>query len=478
MSRDLSAFFAPKSVAVVGAAERATSSGGAVLQNLRIGGYPGAIYPVNPRGGSVFGLDVATSLRALPGPAELCVIVIRPELILDAVREAAETGHRNLLILPGGFAEAGPEGQKRDAELRTFAGQQELTIAGPNCAGIIHLTPEFRFGATFLRDFPPGGGIAFISQSGALAEEVVAAANDTPLPLGTVVSVGNAMHLGVADYLEYLGTQERCTCVLLYVESIEDSWRFRRVARAVAAKKPVVMLMGGRSAAGAAAAAAHTGAVANDDATIAAFAAECSVVRVNSLRRLMLAAKGFGFHSAGIGRRALVLSNSGGPGVIATDQAAAEGFLLPSLPPRMAATLRANLPGEASVANPLDLLADAREERFAMTFDAALAEGATAFDVILGIHVVPFMVDADPVVAKLAEIGAKTRLPFLHSMMGTLPGKESWFAQLERAGVAAFNDAESMVECAGMLAEYPLLKARAEGPEPNTAPTLKGRELR
>ena len=476
MVRNLDPFFAPKSVAVVGAAERATSSGGAVLQNLRIGGYPGIIYPINPKGGSAFGLAVLPSLRALPAPAELCIIVIRPDLIPEALKEAAETGHRHILILPGGFAEAGPEGQKRDAEVRAFAAAAGLTIAGPNCAGIIHLAPELRFGATFLRDFPPGGGIALISQSGALAEEAIAAANRAPLALGTVVSVGNAMHLGIADYLEYLGTQARCTCVLLYVESIDDPARFRRIARQVAARKPVVMLMGGRSAAGAAAAGAHTGAVANSDADIETFAAESCVVRVRSLRRLMLAAKGFGFHPHGLGRRALILSNSGGPGVIATDQAAGEGFDLPPLPAGMAAALRANLPPEASVANPIDLLADAREERFAMAFTAAAGAGAAVFDVVLGIHVVPFMVDADPVVARLAELGPEAKLPFLHSMMGTLPGRGRWFAALEAAGIAAFNDAESMVECAGILAQYPPLRDRAARPAPNTPPALKGRQ--
>ena len=149
MARDLRPFFAPKSVAVVGAAERATSSGGAVLQNLQIGGYPGTIYPINPKGGTAFGLAVLPSLRALPAPAELCIIVIRPGLIPEALKEAAETGHRNILVLPGGFAEAGPEGQKRDAAVRAFAAEAGLTIAGPNCAGIIHLQPELRFGATF-----------------------------------------------------------------------------------------------------------------------------------------------------------------------------------------------------------------------------------------------------------------------------------------------------------------------------------------
>ena len=474
MPSDLAPFFYPKSVAVVGAGERPTSSGGAVCQNLRISGYAGRIIPVNPKGGSVFGNPARASLGELEAPADLCVIVIRPDLIPRAVEEAAASGHRNLLILPGGFAEAGAEGAARDAELRRLAEAVGITIAGPNCAGLIHLTDDSRFGATFLRDMPPGGGLAFISQSGALAEEVIAYANDHAVPIGTVVSVGNAMHLGVEDYLDYLGAEDRCTCCLLYVESIEDPARFREVCRRVAAKKPVVLLMGGRTAPGGKAAQAHTGAVVNGEDAIAAFAEDCCAVRVTSLRRLMLAAKGFGFHPQGLGGRVLVLSNSGGPGVLCTDRAALEGFALPALPPAMAQAMAADLPGEASIANPIDLLADAREERFGATLDLAIDHGPGTFDAILMIHVVPFMVDADPVIATMAEKVGRSPLPVFHAMMGTLPDKAAWFARMEEAGVPMFNDVEAMAECAGLLRRYPPLRARAA--EPATGkPALKGR---
>jgi acyl-CoA synthetase (NDP forming) len=465
VTRDLAPFFAPRSVAVVGAGERPTSSGGAVLQNLKIAGYQGEIIPVNPRGGTVFGLAVRHSLAELPVPADLVVIVIRPDQIIPVVREAAATGHRNLMILPGGFAEAGPEGRARDAELRALAQQHRLTIAGPNSAGLIHLAAGARFAATFLREMPPGpnatGGIAFISQSGALAEEIIAVSNAQRLPVATVVSVGNALQLGTADFLEHVGDDPATTAALLYVESFDEPRRFRAVARSVAARKPVVALVGGRSAPGARAAAAHTGGIANDDAAIEDFLADCGILRVTSLRRLLLAAKGFGAFPAGLGRRALILSNAGGPSVLCADQAAAEGLDLVPLPERMARVLRAALPGEASVANPIDLLADAREDRFGLTLEAALREGPSAFDMILGIHVVPFMVEAGPVVDRLAALVGNGTIPMMHSMMGTLPGKPGWFTALEASGIPSFDDVESMAECAGLLARYPALRAHA-----------------
>src|SRR5204862_837485 len=210
--------------------------------------------------------------------------------------------------------------------------------------------------------------------------------------------------------------------------------RFRSVARQVAAHKPVVALFGGRTAIGARAAAAHTGAVANDDAAIDAFCRSCGIIRVESLRRLLVAAKAFGRFPQGLGKRVLILSNSGGPGVLCADRASLEGLELGALPKAMADVLRQRLPPEASVANPIDLLADAREERFALAFEAAMTHAADAYDMVLMIHVVPFMVDAGPVVARLAKLAADAKLPLLHSMMGTLPHKADWFATLERAG--------------------------------------------
>lgn len=475
-TRDLSPFFAPRSIAVIGAGERATSSGGAIMQLLRQAGYGGRVVPVNPRGGTIFGYEAVTSIAAIDPPVDLAVIVIRPDAILDAVRECADRGIRDLLILPGGFAEAGALGVARNEALLKLAAERGVTVAGPNCAGIIHLDPAWRFAATFLRDLPPGttagasNGLAFISQSGALAEEFIDKANARALPLTSVVSVGNAVHLGIEDYLGWLGERPEIGAALLYVESIEDHERFRRMARTVAARKPVIALFGGHTGIGGQAAAAHTGAVANDDAAIEAFCTSCGIIRVNSLRRLLVAAKAFGRFPQGLGKRALILSNSGGPGVLCADRAVLEGLELGALPAAMTEVLRQRLPPEASVANPIDLLADAREDRFGLAFDAAMTHADQAYDMVMMIHVVPFMVDAAPVIGRLAELAAGARLPLLHSMMGTLPGKAEWFATMERAGVPMFNDVEEMAEAAGLLARYAALAdiARHNSPTPVT----------
>lgn len=461
MARPLKPFFDPASVAIVGASERLTSSGGAVLRNMQIGGYQGELIPVNPKSATVLGLPARKSLAELPQPAELVVVVVAPPAIVDVVREGAESGHRNFLVLPGGFVEAGEEGRARDAELRAVADEHGLTIGGPNCAGIINmLDPANACAPTFLRDLPKGGGVAFLSQSGAIAEELIQKSHRLDIPLGAVVSIGNAMHLHVDDYFPHLADDPRCTSALIYLESVPDPGRFRAAARAFAARKPLVALIGGRTEPGSRASGAHTGGSGWSEAEIEGFCRDCGMVRVMSLRQLMLAGKGFGRYPQGFGRRVLVLSNSGGPGVICTDAAAAAGLELAPLPEPLAAKLKEFLPPEASVANPLDLLADAREERFGETLRAALELAADAYDAVLMIHVVPFMVDAAPIVERLAELSARAPLPILHSMMGTLEDHDAWFARMEASGIPMFNDVEEMAWTAGALARYPATRSR------------------
>jgi acetyltransferase len=418
--------------------------------------------PVNPKGGDLLGLAVARSLKEVSPACELAVIVVRPDSILEVVREAAATGHRNLLILPGGFAEGAEEGKARDRELRDLARQHGLTIGGPNCAGVIDLLDATApFAATFLRDMPRGGGVALVSQSGAIAEEVIASSHSLGIPLGAVVSVGNAMHLGLSEYLTHLAADPRCRAILLYAESFGDATDFREVAREVTTRKPVIVLAGGRTPPGRAAAFRHTGSEAFTNEQAEDFCNDCGMVRANNLRELMLAGKAFAAHPRGIGPRVLVLSNSGGPGVLCTDRSALEGLQLPDLPAALASRLRGFLPPEAAVANPLDLLADAREDRFRDTLAAALEHGGGTFDAILMIHVVPFMVDGGAIVARLAELCRGAPLPILHSMMGTLEHKAEWMAALEAAGVPMFDDVEDMAVAAGSLARYRVLRQKS-----------------
>lgn len=430
------------------------------MRNLTLSGYMGRVTPVNPKGGVIQGIPAAASLREVDPPADVVAILVKPESILDVVQDGIATGHKNFLILPGGFAEAGPEGLARDAALRALARDNDLLIVGPNCAGLASLLDnEHRFAATFFRDVPRGGPVAFISQSGAIAEEMIAASHGFGIPLGAVVSVGNAMHLDVADYVEYFGHDPACKAIILYVESFGDPDRFLEATRSVALSKPIVALVGGRTQAGRSAAFRHTGSQPWSDAETDAFCVEAGVLRVTNMRQLRLAGKVFATHPKGIGERVLILSNSGGPGVLAADQAAVEGLELVELPDSLQKRLREALPPEAAVANPIDLLADAREDRFSAALSAVLEEMRDLVDAVLMIHVVPFMVNAEPVVYTLADFGKLSRTPIMHSMMGTIEKKAEWFMALAKAGVPTFNDTEEMCVAAGMLARYRHMRA-------------------
>ncbi len=466
----LDRIFHPASIAVVGAGDRATSSGGAVLRNLRLCNYAGRVVPVNPRGGVIQGLDAVTSLKEVYPPADVVAVLVKPESVLEVVEEAARSGHDNLLILPGGFAEAGEEGRSRDALLRQIARENDLLVVGPNCAGLVNLLdPQRRFAATFFRDIPRGGPVALVSQSGAIAEEMIAASHGFGIPLGAVVSVGNGLHLDIADYIDYLGDEPNCKVILLYAESFGDPDRFAEVTRRVSRRKPVIALVGGRTEQGRAAAFRHTGSSPGEDAETEAFCAEAGVMRVSNLRQLRLAGKVFGLQPEGIGRRVLVLSNSGGPGVLATDQAVAEGLELVPLSAPLEERLRTLLPPEAAVANPIDLLADAREDRFEATLRAVLEEMPGRIDAVLMVHVVPFMVSAEPVVEVLAGLAKFSPIPIMHSMMGTLERKAEWFMSLAKAGVPCFNDTEEMCVAAGLLARYRQLRGRMSEGVPDDA---------
>lgn len=277
----LDAFLRPRSLAIVGAGERPTSSGGAVLRNIDAARWPGRVIPVNPKGGVILGRPAARSLREVTPPADLVAILVKPDSILDVVREAIDTGHRQLLILPGGFTEAGESGRERSRELDALAREHDLLIGGPNCAGTINLLDAANpFAATFFRDMPRGGPVAFVSQSGAIVEELIAASHEMRIPLGAVVSIGNAMQLDLTAYLEALGRDPDCGVVLLYAESFGDPERFRAVAREVSRHKPIVALIGGRTPSGRDAAHRHTGSVAMTDEAADAFCRDCGILRV------------------------------------------------------------------------------------------------------------------------------------------------------------------------------------------------------
>lgn len=416
----LDRFFAPRSIAIVGASETAYWSRNA-MTNLSACGFDGAIVPVNPRRGSVFGRQCIDTLRQLTAPVDLAYIAVPPDAVPAILEDAAAAGIRNAVIIAAGFGEAGAHGTLRQAALVEDARRAGITVLGPNCPGFIN------FGANvsaYGQEIPAGmprGGVSIVLQSGALASVVMKFAHAQGVGLAKVVCMGNEAVVGAVDMIDHLIADDGTRVIAMFLEQIRDGARFLDLARrALIAGKAIVVLKAGRTPAGQKAALAHTGAVAGDEAVVDAALRQAGVVRVRSLEQLLVTA---GLLARGVtlkGARMAVVTASGGACDIIADRASDEGLEMPAFSPHIEAELEAYLPGFATVQNPLDTAAvdTVRETGTAavpMDVVAEIVSRDPNFDFVLymGFNVVPQTMPADPerdrVAARMAHVGTMMR---------------------------------------------------------------------
>lgn len=370
------ALFRPRGVVVVGASTKPTALGYAVARNLIQGGYPGAVHLVNPKGGTLFGRPLHASVLDVPDPVDLAVIIVPAAAVPQVMDQVGRRGIPAAIVQSGGFAEVGPEGQALQRALVNTAQRYGVRVLGPNCIGIIDT--HYPLNTTFLPPPPPkAGGLAFLSQSGALAAAVL----DWSLPrdegFSLIVSTGNQADLGIADMLPWVAEDDATRVVLLYLEAFPTR-DLVEALRAVVARKPVVVLQAGRTRAGQRAAASHTAALAGDWALTRAAYRRAGAQLAPDLptaltwARALESAATHGW-TAPVSPRVAVLTNAGGPGVLATDALAERGLVLAELDASTQAALQAHLPPAASVANPVDMLASASPEQYAHSLDVLLA---------------------------------------------------------------------------------------------------------
>lgn len=370
----LDAFFRPKSVAVIGASADESKLGHAVLRNLVEGGYVqfGQVYPINPKGGEILGLQVYPSVLEVPEPIELAVIVIPDIYVAGALRQCGEKGVEAVIIISAGFREAGPEGVEREQEVIAIAEEYGLRIIGPNVLGVIDTyTP---MNASFAADTPPKGPMAFGSQSGALGTAILDWAEGGHLGLSKFVSLGNKADVSEIDLLEAWKEDENTRVILLYSEELTSGQDFIRVARQVSRVKPVVAIKSGTTQAGARAVSSHTGSLAGSEQAYQAAFRQAGVLRAGSMEELFDMALAFGYQPPLAGRRIAVLTNAGGPGILATDALERGGLELAKLDDDTVHALEQRLPGAASAANPVDVLGDAAEDRYRDALEIVVAD--------------------------------------------------------------------------------------------------------
>jgi acetyltransferase len=364
--------FHPGSVAVVGASRNPEKVGYGVFSNLVQAGFPGKVYGVNPGGGELFGHPLHASIEAIPGPVDLGVFVVPPIAVLEGIPRLAAKGMRAGIVISAGFKETGGAGVALERSLREAAASAGIRVLGPNCLGLIDTHASLN--ASFSRGMPPRGFISFFSQSGALCTAVLDWAIGRNVGFSKFVSLGNKADVSESDILEYLADDPSTRVILGYVESIDDGRRFLRAARNVTPRKPVIIVKAGATAAGARAASSHTGSLAGSDRAYAAAFRQGGVLRAGTVEDLFDLALGFAMQPLPRGDRLLILTNAGGPGILAADTAERLGIPLAGISASLRERILPALPSTASLANPVDIIGDARADRYGSVLSALREE--------------------------------------------------------------------------------------------------------
>ncbi len=430
----LDAFFAPASVAVIGATEQAGSVGRTILWNLIGNPFGGTVFPVNPKRHSVLGIKAYPSVTDLPEPVDLAIVVTPAAAVPGVIAACTDAGVKGAIIISAGFRETGPAGAALEQQVLVEARRGSIRLIGPNSLGVMR--PNSGLNATFAGAMVRPGNVGFISQSGALCTAILDWSLREHVGFSAFVSIGAMLDVGWGDLIEYLGDDPHTHSIVLYMESIGDARAFLSAAREVALTKPIIVIKAGRTAAAAQAAASHTGALAGSDAVLDAAFQRCGVLRVNTIADLFHMAEVLGKQPRPVGPRLTILTNAGGPGVLATDALISNGGTLTPLASETIAALDRILPAHWSHANPIDILGDADPDRYTQAIDIATKDPNS--DGLLVILTPQAMTDPTQTAERLKQYAKSSRKPLLASWMG---GAEiaAGEAILNRANIPTFS---------------------------------------
>ncbi|MGE5724321.1 MAG: GNAT family N-acetyltransferase, partial [Acidobacteriota bacterium] len=429
----LDAIFKPQSVAVVGATERQGSVGRTILWNLLSTPFGGTVYPINPNRGSVLGIKAYRSLAAVPEQVELAVIVTPADTVPAVIGECIETGVKGAIVISAGFKEHGEHGKDLERQILERMSGTRLRVIGPNCLGVMN--PLSGLNATFAQTMARPGNVAFISQSGALCTAVLDWSQREMVGYSAFVSIGSMLDVDWGDLIDYLGNDPRTHSIVMYMESVGNARSFLSAAREVSLTKPIIVIKAGRTEAAAVAAASHTGALTGSDEVLDAAFRRCGVLRVTSIADLFYLADILSKQPRPQGPRLAILTNAGGPGVLATDALMGLGGELAPLSPETMKALDELLPPHWSHNNPVDILGDAGPQRYAKALEIASRD--PSIDGLLTILTPQAMTDPTQTAEQLKPYAKTTGKPVLASWMG---GAEVAAGQdiLNRAGIPTF----------------------------------------
>ncbi len=410
----LEVFSCPKTVAVIGASRSKTKLGYGVLSNIIEHGYPGQVYPINPHADEILGLKCYPSVLDVPGPVDLAVIVIPNKYVAGALEECGQKGVKGAIIITAGFREAGLEGVRMERELVAIAKRYGMRLIGPNCLGVIDTICPLD--ASFAAGMPIQGKIAFMSQSGALCTAILDWALAAGFGFSRFVSLGNKADVDEVDLLAAWENDPHSKVILTYIEGLSDGRAFMEVARRVSRRIPVIAVKSGSTDAGSRAVSSHTGSLAGSARAYEAAFRQSGVLRAESIQHLFDYSLAFAYQPVLRGGRIAIVTNAGGPGVMATDALEREGLSLASLSRNTIEFLRDHLPPAANIYNPIDVLGDAQTDRYALALEAALKDEGV--DGVIAILAPQVMTKVEETAEAVGQVAANYDKPVLGCFMG------------------------------------------------------------
>jgi acetyltransferase len=469
----LTPLFEPQSVALVGASERAGSVGAVLVQNMLEAKYRGALYAVNPKYKSVQGVQCFDAIGKVPPRVDLAVVATPPRAVPEVIEQCGRAGVRSAVVITAGFSEVGPAGAKLERALLENARRHRLRVIGPNCLGLMR--PALGLNATFARGTPYAGSLGLISQSGAICTALLDWARPHKVGFSSVVSLGGSTDVDFGEIIDYLVEDPKTEHILLYIEGVRSARRFVSALRAAARVKPVILMKVGRHPAGSRAAVSHTGAIVGMDDVFDAVVKRAGVVRVTTIGQLVAAAQALAAHVRPQGERLAIVTNGGGPGVMAADRAADLGIPLAQLSPPTVEALKRTLPENWSHGNPVDLIGDADPARYRTAVAACLADEQV--DGVLAMLAPQAMTAASDAARAVIEAAKGSSKPVLACWMGEEQTAEARRV-LGEARIPVFRTPDPAVEMFGHLsAFYRNQRALLQTPGPlaaQGAPDLEG----
>jgi acetyl coenzyme A synthetase (ADP forming)-like protein len=450
MTKPLSEILSPSSVAVIGASRDPRKVGYAALRNIVNSNFQGTVVPVNPKADEILGLQCFPRISDYEGAIELAVVAIPAEEVAEVVDECGRRGVRGVVVMSAGFREEGPRGAERERMLLDVCRRYQMRLLGPNCFGVINTVHNFN--ASFAKRNPLRGKVAFISQSGALCAAILDWSLTEEVGFSSFVSLGNKADLDEADFIEALAEDEETSVILAYIEGVKDGERFMDVAMSATRKKPVVILKAGVTEAGAKAASSHTGAIAGSDVAYETAFRQSNVIRARSVEELFDLARALDSQDIPRGPNVAIVTNAGGPGILAADACERYGLHMVSLDANTIAVLGQSLPQAASLHNPVDVLGDAGAERYKFALENTISDPNV--NSVLAILTPQAMTDPAEVAAAVVEVSkSHSDKPLVASFIGGEDVKEAHMI-LTRGGIPNFPYPERAVYSLKTMWDY------------------------